>query len=64
MVEYIGREVRLAKHVGVRELARKSGLAPSTISKWENGSAIPDLYALALAAKELNVKPWDLVKFS
>jgi len=38
-------------------------IAPSTISKWENGSAVPDLAVLDLVAKAMGVHPFDLVKF-
>ena len=40
-----------------------SVVAPSTISKWENGSAVPDLAVLDLVAKAMGVNPFDLVKF-
>ena len=38
-------------------------IATSTISKWENGSAVPDLAVLDLVAKAMKVNPFDLVKF-
>ena len=40
-----------------------AGIAPSTISKWKNGSAVPDLAVLDLVAKAMKVHPFDLVKF-
>ena len=38
-------------------------IAPSTISKCENGSAVPDLVVLDLVAKAMKVNPFDLVEF-
>ena len=63
MVEYIGKKIRTEKRITVRGLAKMAGIAPSTISKWENGSAVPDLAVLDLVAKAMKVHPFDLVKF-
>ena len=63
MVKYIGKKVRNEKRITVRKLAELAQVAPSTISKWENGSAVPDLAVLDLVAKAMNVNPFDLVKF-
>ena len=63
MVEYIGKKIRTEKRITVRGLAESAQVAPSTISKWENGSAVPDLAVLDLVAKAMNVNPFDLVKF-
>ena len=63
MVEYIGKKIRTEKRITVRGLAESAQVAPSTISKWENGSAIPDLAVLDLVAKAMKVNPFDLVKF-
>ena len=63
MVEYIGKKIRTEKRITVRGLAESAQVAPSTISKWENGSAIPDLAVLDLVAKAMKVQPFDLVKF-
>lgn len=63
MVEYIGKKVRNEKKITVRKLAELAQVAPSTISKWENGSAVPDLAVLDLVAKVMKVQPFDLVKF-
>ena len=38
-------------------------IAPSTISKWESGSAVRDLVVLDLVAKAMKVNPFDLVEF-
>ena len=63
MVKYIGKKIRNEKKITVRGLAEMSVVAPSTISKWENGSAVPDLAVLDLVAKAMEVNPFDLVKF-
>lgn len=63
MVEYIGNKIRTKKKITVRGLAKAAEVAPSTISKWENGSAVPDLAVLDLVAKAMKVQPFDLVKF-
>ena len=63
MVEYIGKKIRTEKRITVRGLAESAQVAPSTISKWENGSAVPDLVVLDLVAKAMKVNPFDLVKF-
>lgn len=63
MVEYIGKRIRTEKRITVRGLAESAQVAPSTISKWENGSAVPDLAVLDLVAKAMEVNPFDLVKF-
>lgn len=63
MVKYIGKKVRNEKRITVRKLAELAQVAPSTISKWENGSAVPDLAVLDLVAKAMEVNPFDLVKF-
>lgn len=63
MVKYIGKKVRNEKRITVRKLAELAQVAPSTISKWENGSAVPDLAVLDLVAKAMEVNPFDLVEF-
>ena len=63
MVKYIGKKIRTEKKITVRGLAELAQIAPSTISKWENGSAVPDLAVLDLVAKAMKVQPFDLVKF-
>ena len=63
MVKYIGKKIRNEKRITVRELAKMADIAPSTISKWENGSTIPDLAVLDLVAKAMEVQPFDLVEF-
>ena len=63
MVEYLGKKIRTERRITVRGIAKTANLAPSTISKWENGSAVPDLAVLDLVAKAMKVQPFDLVKF-
>lgn len=63
MVKYIGKKIRNEKKITVRGLAEMAVVAPSTISKWENGSAVPDLAVLELVAKAMGVSPFDLVEF-
>lgn len=63
MVKYIGKKIRNKKKITVRGLAELAQVVPSTISKWENGSAVPDLAVLDLVAKAMKVNPFDLVKF-
>ena len=63
MVKYIGKKIRNEKKITVRGLAEMSIVAPSTISKWENGSAVTDLAVLELVANAMEVKPFDLVEF-
>ena len=36
-IKYVGKKVRLAKEYTIRELARATCIAPSSITKWENG---------------------------
>lgn len=63
MVKYIGKKIRTEKRITVRGLAKMADVAPSTISKWENGNTVPDLAVLDLVAKAMKVQPFDLVKF-
>lgn len=63
MVKYIGKKIRNEKKITVRGLAELAVVAPSTISKWENESAVPDLVVLELVANAMEVKPFDLVEF-
>ena len=63
MLEYIRKNSRTEKRITVRGLAKMAVVAPSTISKWENRSAVPDLAVLDLVAKAMKVQPFDLVKF-
>ena len=64
MVTYIGKQVRINKGFTIKGLAAASNVAPSSISKWENGSFIPDLTTLERVAVALKVEPFKLVTFS
>jgi len=37
IISYVGKKYREGRHLSVRELAKRATIAPSTISKWENG---------------------------
>lgn len=63
MVKYIGKAVREYKGLSVRGLAKAADISSGTISKWENGKAIPDLEVLDLVAKVMKVNPFELVEF-
>lgn len=63
MITYIGKQVRIEKGFSVRGLALQAQIAPSTISMWENGNALPDLRTLDLVAVVLGVNPWQLIEF-
>lgn len=63
MIKYIGKSIRIEKGYTVRGLASASCISPSTISKWENGSALPDFSVLDLVAKTLKICPWQLIEY-
>ena len=62
-ITYVGRKVRLAKGYTVRGLAEATGIAPSSITKWENGHNLPDLTFVEILAQVLEVSPWDLLEY-
>lgn len=64
MIKYTGKAVRIKKGETIRGLAKKAGIAPSTITKWENGSAMPDLIVLDKVAEALDASPWDLILYA
>ena len=63
-IKYVGRKVRLAKEYTVRGLAKATGIAPSSITKWENGHNLPDLTCVEILAQVLEVSPWDLLEYN
>lgn len=63
-IKYVGRKVRLAKGYTVRGLAEATGIAPSSITKWENGHNLPDLTCVGILAQVLEVSPWDLLEYN
>lgn len=64
LIKYTGKAVRIKKGETIRGLAKKAGIAPSTITKWENGSAMPDLIVLDKVAEALDASPWDLILYT
>lgn len=63
MIKYIGKQVRESRGYSLRRLAEESTVATSTIWKWENGQAMPDLNVLNIVACTLGCRPWDLIEF-
>ena len=63
MIKYIGKQIRIEKGFTVRGLAEKAQIAPSTISKAENGSSLPDLYTLGQIADAMEINPFKLVQW-
>ena len=55
MIKYVGKEIRMEQNIGLREFARKTNIAPSTISKWEHGDSVPKLPQLFVAASFFGV---------
>lgn len=62
-IKYVGKKVRLAKGYTVRGLAKATSIAPSSITKWENGHNLPDLTCIGILAQVLKVSPWDLLEY-
>ena len=63
-IKYVGRKVRLAKGYTIRGLAKATSIAPSSITKWENGHNLPDLTCVGILAQVLKVSPWDLLEYN
>lgn len=64
MIKYIGKQARIKKGYSVRELAKKSTIAPSTIWKYEAGYNLPMLEQLDVLAIALDVDITELIEFS
>lgn len=62
-IKYVGKKARLAKGYTVRGLAKATRIAPSSITKWENGHNLPDLTCVEILAQVLEVSPWDLLEY-
>jgi len=58
------RQRRLALRIGVREMARRLGVAPSLITQYEDGSALPGLPLLVALARALDCSTDYLVGLS
>ena len=56
------KEMRLESGMKQSELGEKISYSDKTISKWENGSSVPDITALCAVAELFGVKVDDLVK--
>ncbi len=55
------RKLRKANGLTQKELAEKLYVTPSTISKWENGAAMPDVYAVTAMADIFGVEVAELL---
>ena len=55
------RRLRKANGLTQKELAEKLYVTPSTISKWENGAAMPDVYAVTDMADIFGVEVAELL---
>ena len=63
MIIYTGKQIRIEKGYTVRGLAEKAQIAPSTISKIENGNTLPDLSTLDQIAVAMEINPFKLVQW-
>lgn len=55
------RRLRKEHKLTQRELAEKLYVTPSTVSKWENGVAVPDIYAITRMADVFGVPVTELL---
>lgn len=55
------RRLREEKKLTQKELAAKLYVTPSTISKWETGVAVPDIYAITNMADIFGVTVTELL---
>lgn len=55
------RSLRKAKRLTQKELAARLYVTPSTVSKWENGAAVPDIYAITSMADIFGVPVSELL---
>ncbi|MDE6127938.1 MAG: helix-turn-helix domain-containing protein [Lachnospiraceae bacterium] len=55
------RSLRKEKKLTQKELAAKLYVTPSTVSKWENGVAVPDIYAVTNMAAVFGVPVTELL---
>lgn len=49
------REFRTRKNYSQKEIALRIGVSEQTVSKWENGECLPDVYHLKLLAQILHI---------
>lgn len=50
------REFRTRKNYSQKEIALRIGVSEQTVSKWENGECLPDVYHLKLLAQILHIQ--------
>ena len=55
------RSLRKEKKLTQKELAEKLYVTPSTVSKWENGVAMPDIYTVTSMADAFGVSVTELL---
>ena len=55
------RNLRKEKKLTQKELAEKFYVTPSTVSKWENGVAVPDIYSVTSMADVFGVPVSELL---
>lgn len=55
------RSLRKEKKLTQKELAAKLYVTPSTVSKWENGVAVPDIYVITSMAAVFGVPVTELL---
>lgn len=56
------KELRLSKKMKQSELGELISYSDKTISKWENGTSVPDVTALVAISEAFNVSVSDMVK--
>ena len=62
-VTYHVNEVRVLKHLNLRDLAALSGVSRSEISNIENNLTDPTIRTLCLISRALDVSPEELYSF-
>lgn len=56
------KELRVASGMKQSELGEKIAYSDKTISKWENGSSVPDIVALGAVADLFGITVDDLIR--
>ena len=54
--------IRSERNLTQKQLAEIIGISDRTISKWERGDTVPDLYSIRNICNKLNVSPSSIVK--
>lgn len=60
MIKIILRDVRVSKHISIRQLSRLSGVSCGHISEIETGKKMPTLDGVVRLALALGVRPAEL----